>query len=286
MEPLTATQALKKGLAPEIRAFYRRVLATLGAAGVPFLVGGAYAYGHYTGLVRHTKDLDIMVRPGDCAGALAALGAAGYRTELTFAHWLGKAFDGEALVDVIFNSGNGVCPVDDEWFAHAVEATIFDVPVRLCPPEEIIWQKAYIMERERYDGADVAHLLRSHGGGLDWARLLRRFGPHWRVLLSALILFGFIYPAERDLVPDRVMADLLDRARRESAAPSKTPKTSLGTGALDAGAPADRVCRGTLLSLRQYLPDVERFGDRDARLAEGHMTPRDLAAWTAAFEEE
>lgn len=269
MEPLTASQALKESLAPEVRAFYRRVLATLSAAGVPFLVGGAYAYGHYTGLVRHTKDLDIMVRPADCADTLAALGAAGYRTELTFAHWLGKAFDGDALVDVIFNSGNGVCPVDDEWFAHAVEAEIFDVPVRLCPPEEMIWQKAYIMERERYDGADVAHLLRSHGGDLDWARLLRRFGPHWRVLLSTLLLFGFTYPAERDLVPGRVMADLLDRARRE----------------VDTPPPADRVCRGTLLSLRQFLPDVERFGDRDARLADGFMTPGDLAAWTAAFEE-
>ncbi|HET8627681.1 MAG TPA: nucleotidyltransferase family protein [Thermomicrobiales bacterium] len=269
MEPLTASQALEEGLAPEVRAFYHRVLATLRDSGVPFLVGGAYAYGRYTGLVRHTKDLDVMVRPGDCADALAALAAAGYRTELTFHHWLGKAFDGDALVDVIFSSGNGACPVDDEWFANAVEAEIFDVPVRLCPPEEMIWQKAYIMERERCDLSDVAHLLRSHGGGLDWARLLRRFGPHWRVLLSALILFGFIYPAERDLVPGWVMADLLDRARRESDTP----------------APADRVCRGTLLSLRQYLPDVERFGDRDARLAEGHMTPRDLAAWTAAFEE-
>ena len=26
--------------------------------------------------------------------------------------------------------------------------------------EESLWQKAFIMERERYDGADVAHLLR------------------------------------------------------------------------------------------------------------------------------
>ena len=53
------------------------------------------------------------------------------------------------------------------------------------------------MERERYDGADIAHLLRARADQLAWRRLLRRFGPHWRVLLGHLVLFGFVYPGER-----------------------------------------------------------------------------------------
>ena len=35
------------------------------------------------------------------------------------------------------------------------------MPGPLIPAEEMIWSKAFIMERERYDGADVAHILRA-----------------------------------------------------------------------------------------------------------------------------
>ena len=84
---------------------------------------------------------------------------------MAFHHWLAKAHHGDKFIDVIFNSGNGVAEVDDEWFAHAVDEEVLGAPVKLVPAEEMIWSKAMIMERERYDGADVAHLLR-HCSGL------------------------------------------------------------------------------------------------------------------------
>jgi hypothetical protein len=44
------------------------------------------------------------------------------------------------------------------------------------------------------------------------------------------------------------------------------------------------MCQGTLLSLRRYRVDVERWGYRDARLAPlGNMTVEEIARWTAAF---
>ena len=143
---------------------------------MPFLVGGAYAFERYTGIARHTKDLDVFVREADYPRALAALEADGCRGEVPFAHWLAKAYCGDHFVDLIFGSGNGVAPVDDDWFAHAVDETVFDIPVKLVPAEEMIWQKALIMERERFDGADVAHVLRARADVLDWDRLLDRFG--------------------------------------------------------------------------------------------------------------
>src|SRR5215813_13704380 len=126
---------------PVAQAFYRQGLAILRDSHIPFLVGGAHALARYTGVVRRTKDFDIFVFPRDCERTLQALSTAGYRTDLTFPHWLGKAFCGEHFIDVIFNSGNGVCRVDDEWFAHAREGHILGAPVRLCPPEEFIWSK-------------------------------------------------------------------------------------------------------------------------------------------------
>jgi hypothetical protein len=85
--------------------------------------------------------------------------------------------------------------VDDEWFLRSATCVIFETSVKVIPLEELIWQKAHIMERERFDGADIAHILLKCGERLDWEHLLNRFGPDWRVLLSHLLLFGFIYPS-------------------------------------------------------------------------------------------
>src|SRR5262245_61191911 len=183
--------------ARDTNAFYRRTLHVLSDAQIPFLVGGSHALLNYTGIVRETKDFDLFLRHSNIDAALAALDEAGYDTASTFPHWLAKARDGNDVVDLVFNSGNGVCMVDDEWFAHAIEADVLGMPVKIAPVEELLWQKTFVMERERYDGADVAHIIRSCAETLDWDRVLRRCDPYWQLLLSHLILFGFIYPSDR-----------------------------------------------------------------------------------------
>jgi hypothetical protein len=243
----------ENGLDPRIHAFYREALTALQQAQVAFLLGGAYALAAHTGVVRHTKDVDIFIRPKDCKHVLDVLSAAGYRTEITDQRWLAKAHAGEDFVDIIFSSGNGIAEVDDVWFTYALDAPIFGLPVQLCPPEETIWSKAFVMERERYDGADVAHLIRAYGERLDWGRLLERFASHWRVLLSHLILFGYIYPSERACIPSSVMDTLLDRVRCDSHSPQTVA----------------RLCRGTLLSRVQYAIDLDQWGYQDARLLLG-----------------
>jgi Nucleotidyl transferase of unknown function (DUF2204) len=249
------------------RAFYRDALHVLGESGVPFLVGGAYALQCYTGIQRHTKDFDVFVRPVDCELALHALTEGGYRTALTFPHWLGKAFCGDAYVDVIFSSGNGVARVDDTWFVYATEGRLFGRRVRVIPPEEMIWSKAFVQERERYDGADVLHLLRARGDSLDWGRLLERFGEHWRVLFGHLALFGYVYPEERAKIPSWLLRKLSARLLAEQRA----------------AVPEEHVCNGTIISREQYLADIRQWGYEDGRLHEGVMNERDIAHWTDAI---
>lgn len=254
---------------PDAEAVYRRVLEALREGGVEFLVGGAYAFTRYTGIERSTKDFDVFVRYTDRHRALDALADAGFDTEETFPHWLAKAFWGDDFVDIIYSSGNGVAPVDDGWFAHAPEADVLGLRVKISPPEEMLWSKAFVMERERYDGADVIHLLRAGAATLDWDRLLHRFGSHWRVLLSNLVLFGFVYPGERARIPRRVMDALLARLAGE-----------LGEG--DPG--AAKLCQGTVVSRQQYLIDVQEWGYTDGRLRpRGNMTAEEIAHWTAAI---
>ncbi len=264
---MSATATVQDILSPEAAEFYKHVVHVLQAEKVPFLVGGAYTLAYYTGIVRHTKDFDLFVRPQDAQGVLDLLAAHGYQTEMTFPHWLGKAFHADEFCDIIFSSGNGVARVDDAWFEYAPLGEILGEQVLLSPVEEMIWSKGFVIERERFDGADICHLLRARGEVFDWRRLLDRFGPHWRVLFSHLVLFGFVYPGERDKVPQWVMAELTQRLRDETAAPPLEEK----------------VCQGTLLSRVQYLKDISDWGYRDPRVGpHGTMTPRDVWWWTAA----
>ena len=249
--------------------FYKHLMQTLQVNGVEFLIGGAYGFAHFTGIRRPTKDLDIFIRQSDWPTLEGLAQQLGYRAELAFSHWLGKVHDSSGFIDVIFNSGNGLSPVDDDWFRYALEAQVLGMPVRLAPVEESLWTKAFIMERERYDGADVAHLMHACASRIDWHRLLARFEPHWRVLLSHLVLFGFIYPGERARIPRWLMDELTKRLRAETHAPP--PPTAL--------------CAGTLLSREQYLPDVAQHGYDDPRLsAHSTMTRADVAQWTTAIE--
>ena len=249
-------------------AFYVHVLRALQEADAQFLVGGAYALRYYVGIYRDTKDFDIFVRREDYDRVMAVLDGSGCRTELTYPHWLGKARCESAMVDVIFSSGNGVAQVDEDWFYYARTGHVFDLPVKLCPPEEVIWSKAFVTERERYDGADIMHMLLTCGETLDWDRLLKRFGEHWRVLFSYLCLFGFVYPSERDRIPKWVMTSLTQCLEAE----------------LHTAPPGERICQGTLMSREQYLPDLEQWGFVDSRLTMANaMTQEEVADWTRAI---
>ena len=264
----------RRGEVPEVNPdktdFYRATLELFNREGLPFLVGGTHAYYRYTGIARETKDFDVFVRRGDYPRFEKALKGAGYETELKFPHWLGKIYKDDAFIDLIFSGGNGEAAVDEEWFEHSVEGKIFGLPVRLVAPEEMIWSKSYVMERERFDGGDVMHLVLRTGKRLDWQRLLRLFGDHWRLLLMQIVKFGFVYPSERFRIPREVTEELLARFAAE----------------LNDRSHPTKVTYGTLTSRAQYLVDIQEWGFEDARLPpHGTLTEEQVQHWTKAIKE-
>ncbi|MBI4376424.1 MAG: nucleotidyltransferase [Elusimicrobia bacterium] len=240
--------------------FYSRILRLLTRRKIPFLVGGAYGLRFYTGIRRDTKDLDLFLLSDDCQRAMALLAESGHSVKWQSKIWLAKTYSDNHLVDLIFNSGNGLCPVDEQWFEHSSPGALWGIPVRFAPVEEMIWSKAFIMERDRYDGADIAHLIRLKGGSIDWERLLRRFAEHWPLLLSHLILFLYVYPDERSSLPRAILSRLMERV--------KEARVLNGT--------TQRLCRGTLLSRTEFVKDLEE-GFFDGRLIpSGLLTSRQL----------
>ncbi len=231
------------------RAIYRRALEAVNAAGIPYVVAGAYAIYEHTGIYRKTKDLDLFFEPSSVVPAARALREAGFVTRLEDAHWLAKATVGDHFVDLIYGMGNGVARIDEDWIRHSRPGILAATPVRIAPPEELIWHRLFIGERHRHDMSDVVHLILCLGETLDWDRLVRRAEPDWPLLLAQLLTFNYVYPGYRGNVPRWVFDRLLERARAEPA--DETDDIDL--------------TRGPLISQFSFTIDVREWGFVDPR---------------------
>jgi hypothetical protein len=259
------------------REVFARALRVLNAAGVPYVVSGLYALHHYTGIYRKTKDLDLLFSPGDVVAGARVLKEAGFRTRLEGAHWLGKVFYGEVMIDLVFGMANGLHLIDSAWYKHSRPGILAGLPVRVSPPEELIFHRLFISERHRSDSADVVHLIMLRGSELDWRRLIDRVGDYWRLLLAQVLLFDFAYPGRRREVPDWVRAELFDRAQAERGDVS----------------PDLDVAQGTLMSRFSYAIDVNEWGfhnyrSQSVRAARSLPIVRDIAAdpvWDSVNQE-
>jgi hypothetical protein len=226
----------------EAHAFYKESLLLLKESGSRFMLGGAFCLFHYTGIYRDTKDLDIFCKATEYPVILKFFAGKGYRTELTDVRWLAKIFKGEYFIDVIFDTVNNICRVDDTWYDHAPQASFMEEDILVLPPEELIFCKLYVQNRERYDGADVNHVLLKCGKDLDWKRLMMRMDPHWQILLSQVLLFQFVYPSEyHDIIPKWVFDELIRRANEQYDLPPAVEK----------------VCRGPIIDQTQYQIDIK-----------------------------
>lgn len=238
---------------PEVeRELYRKVLTALNAAGIPYVVAGAYAIHAHTGIYRETKDLDLFVEPENVVPAMRALRATGMTARLEQPHWLAKATQGRNFVDIIFGMGNGMALIDGDWYAHSSPAILAATPVRVAPVEELIWHRLFINERHRQDMSDIVHLIANIGSLIDWQRLMDKTAEHWPLLLAQLLVFHYVYPELRDAVPGWVVDELLERAHAEAHRER--------TG--------ERVTRGTLISRFSFTIDVHEWGFRDLRAEE------------------
>jgi hypothetical protein len=235
------------GVEPGARSFYADCLRSLCRSGLPFLLGGTYALNVHTGLDRETKDVDVFCRPGDYPRILGHFAREGYQTTVEDPRWLAKVRRGVLFADIIFNASFGGAPITDVWFEHAVSARIHGSDVRVLSPTELIWSKALVQSRERYDGADVAHVILRRHDAVDWRRLLSHMDGYWEVLLAHLMLFRFVYPSEAGAIPAWLMKELLSRADQHRDLPT----------------PLGRVCRGRILSRADYVVDVTEWGFAD-----------------------
>lgn len=214
----------------------------------PYVVSGAFAVHHYTSIWRYTKDMDIFVKPDHVKVILEALSDSGYSWDVRDTHWLAKAYTDDCLLDIIFSLGNGNIEIDDRWFETSRKTNLFGVGTRLVAPEELIASKIYVARSDRFDGADIVHIIRAKQGRLDWDRLLEILNDDSTVLLWHLLFFAYIYPGHANYVPFNLMADLFEKVAAQRNMP-----------------PDFRIFRGMTIDPARFSVDVLDWGYVDAR---------------------
>jgi len=207
--------------APEEQVdLFRDVLQALERRGLPYTVSGAFALRQHTGICRQTKDLDLFVTHKNCAAALRCLREEGMECDIIDPVWLAKARLGEYFVDLITGMSNGLIAVEDSWIERSHPAVVYGVTTRVLAPEELVASKIFVARRERFDGADIAHVIYGTSGEFDWRREMELVGENWEMLLWSLVLFRYVYPAQSHYVPSEIWCELLRKFEREIRHPN------------------------------------------------------------------
>jgi hypothetical protein len=240
---LPATSSVPPDFAEKQRKLFEQVLTIMNEHQVPYAVSGAFALQQHTGIWRYTKDLDLFLSKPDVPAALELLQQKGYLCEICDPVWLAKAHRDDFFVDLITGMSNGVISVDRSWIQRAQPAIVVGVETRVMAAEELIASKLFVTRRERFDGADIAHVIHGRKGQIDWDRILALVGEQWEILLWALIFFRYAYPAHSDYVPFTLWEDLLTRYM--TLVSKNDPKAKF---------------RGSLLDENLFAIDVKEWG--------------------------
>lgn len=205
--PLNRTKVVAdwSGLIPEPQwKVYQEVIDTASARGIPFALGGAFALAAYTGSWRNTKDLDLYVLPeyrDRMIDVLSSLGLTDYFDVKPYDRWwIYRGHQGDCIVDVIWAMANHRAQIDELWMSGPF-VELEGRRLQILPVEALLWDKLYIMQRERCDWSDVLNLLYSAGPDVNWKYLLDRMGEDSVLMAGALSIFRWLSPGRAQALP-------------------------------------------------------------------------------------
>ncbi|HLH54981.1 MAG TPA: nucleotidyltransferase family protein [Verrucomicrobiae bacterium] len=179
---------------------YSEAIAAVSSTRVPFMLGGGFALAAYTGRWRDTKDVDFYIYPGDRDVVVSALTDAGFDDLFVQRpydrKWIYRSVRSGVITDIIWSMANQRAQVDREWFDRAGSLELHGHELLIMPPEEIVWCKLYILQRDHCDWTDVFNLLYAVGPKLDWKHLISRVDEDLPLLRAVLEVYGWLCPEE------------------------------------------------------------------------------------------
>lgn len=191
---------------------YRKVLDEVLKQRIPFALGGGFAFSYYARRWRDTKDIDLYVLPRDRERVIAIVEQAGFADfhdqKPYDRKWIHRGEREGVITDIIWAMANQRAHVDEAWLSGGSEIELRGLRLKVLPPEELIWAKLYVVQRERCDWPDLLNILHVQGPRLDWAHLLKRVQNDVRVLGALLNLFSWMCPAQAAELPEWIWEPL------------------------------------------------------------------------------
>jgi Uncharacterised nucleotidyltransferase len=187
-----------------IEASLKKAVAALRKAQVPFLLGGSLASWARGGPeTRH--DLDVIVKPSDADDALAALEGAGMRPERPPEEWLYKAWDGDVLIDVIFEPQG--LEVTDELIERGEALQTLGISMPVMAIEDVVAAKLLALDEHELDYSGVLQIARALREQIDWRALRARTrgSPYAAAFFTLVDELGVASEAEGEGADVRVL---------------------------------------------------------------------------------
>src|SRR5919204_4081609 len=149
----------------ELLEAMKKTGGVLNEAEIPWVLGGGLACWARGG-PKTEHDVDFLVKPEDAERAQQALADAGMRTERPPEGWLLKAYEGDILVDLIFDPQGG--PVGDALFDRAEDMEVYAMRMKVAPLEDVLTEKLLALSEQNPDYGSVLELARSLREQVDW----------------------------------------------------------------------------------------------------------------------
>ena len=157
----------------ELLATMKKAAGALRDAGIPFALAGGLAVWARGG-PRTEHDVDFLVKPDDAEHAQNVLGDAGFRKERPPEGWLLKAFDGDRMIDLIFDPSGG--PVDDAWLERAETIEVHATTMPVASLEDVLVTKLMSLNEQNLEYSSVLEIARAVREQVDWETVRRRTG--------------------------------------------------------------------------------------------------------------
>ena len=179
----------------------------------------------YAGQWRDTKDLDLYILHQDrdrMISVVTELGLRDYFEKLPYdRNWIYRSYTGAIIVDLIWAMANRRALVDESWL-QGPEVEADGLRFRLLAPEEALWSKLYVLQRERTDWPDALNLLYGVGPEIDWCRLLQKLGHDTPLLSGLLAVFAWLAPPRARQLPAWIWSELGIRSPKMNGESTET----------------------------------------------------------------
>jgi hypothetical protein len=149
----------------ELLETMKKAAGALRDAEIPHaLTGGLAVWARGGAKTEH--DVDFLVKEEDAERAQRALADIGMRPETPPEGWLLKAWDGDRMVDLIYEPAGG--RIDDDWLARAEVMDVYATTMPVAALEDVLVTKLFALNEQELDYSSVLEIARSVREQVDW----------------------------------------------------------------------------------------------------------------------